>query len=165
MKKDELFLKRVQSELLAELGNIAKLMHEYSDFLSKYTGRMDAHLLRAKASFMADFYMGVEKLFRIIVEELNGGTPRGEGWHKRLLHAMSLEIKGLRPPVISQKLYADLLKFLGFRHVVRQAYGFQLDEKKLDELEEIFPRTWKRFAREIKQFCTFLKGKSGRQST
>jgi hypothetical protein len=70
-------------------------------------------------------------------------------------------MKGMRPPVISQKLYLDLLKFLGFRHVVRQAYGFQLDVKKLDELGKIFPRTWKRFSHEIKQFCTFLKGKSG----
>lgn len=160
MKKDELFLKRVQSELLAELDNIAKLMDEYSDFLSRYSGKVDVHLLRVKASFIADFYMGVEKLFRLIVEELNGGTPRGEGWHKRLLHTMSLEIKGLRPPVISPKLYSDLLKFLGFRHVVRQAYGFQLDKGKIEELEKIFPATWKRFSREIRKFCAFLEGKS-----
>ena len=90
---------------------------------------------------MADFYMGVEKIFKLIIEELNGGAPRGEGWHKRLLHTMSLEIKGSRPAVISNELYADLLKFLGFRHVVRQAYGFQLDEKKLDDLEKIFQKT------------------------
>jgi hypothetical protein len=74
---------------------------------------------------------------------------------------MSLEMKGLRPPVISQKLYADLLKFLGFRHVVRQTYGFQLDKGKLEELEKLFLTTWKRFSREIKKFCAFLKGKSG----
>jgi hypothetical protein len=117
--------------------------------------------VRVKASFMADFYMGVEKVFRLIIEEINGGTPRGEGWHKRLLHTMSLEIKGLRPAVISKELYSDLLKFLGFRHVVRQAYGFQLDMKKLNELEKIFLNTWKRFLREIKKFCVFLEGKSG----
>ena len=156
MKKDELFLKRIQTELLAELENIAKLMDEYSDFLFRYSGKMDVHLLRAKASFMADFYMGVEKIFKLIAEELNGGTPRGEGWHKRLLHTMSLEMKGLRPPVISKALYSDLLKFLGFRHVVRQEYGFQLDKGKLEELEKIFPGTWKRFSREIKKFCAFL---------
>jgi len=58
MNKDELFLRRVS---------------------------MDTYLLRAKASFMADFYMGVENIFRTISEELNGGVPRGDGWHKRLL--------------------------------------------------------------------------------
>ena len=161
MNKDELFLKRIRTELLSELEDISHLIEEYKGFLAKYSGNMDNYLLRVKASFMADFYMGVEKIFKLIVEEINGGAPRGEGWHKRLLHTMSLEIEGLRPPVISKELYLDLLKFLGFRHVVRQAYGFQLDMKKLEELEKIFLNTWRRFSREIKKFCAFLDGKSG----
>ncbi len=41
---------------------------------------------------------------------------------------MSLNI-GERPPVISRELQGGLLMFLGFRHVVRQVYGFELDEK------------------------------------
>ncbi len=135
-------------------------MDEYGNFINKYSDHMDIYLLRVKASFMADFYMGVEKIFKIIVEELNGGAPRGEGWHKRLLHTMALEVKGIRPAVISDRLYQDLLKFLGFRHVVRQAYGFQLDEKKLEELEKEFGKTWKIFSREIKKLCAFLEGKS-----
>jgi len=53
----------------------------------------------------------------------------------------------------------DLLKFLGFRHVVRQAYGFQLDVRKLEELENIFIKTSDRSAKEIKLFCHFLDGK------
>ena len=161
MKKDDLFLKRVQTELLSELEKISQLINEYKEFVVKYSGKMDSYLLRVKASFMADFYMGVEKIFKLIIEELNGGAPRGEGWHKRLLHTMSLEMKGLRPAVISKELYPDLLKFLGFRHVVRQAYGFQLDTRKLEELEKIFFKTWKRFSRELKKFCAFLEGKAG----
>jgi len=161
MKKDELFLKRIRAEILSALEQILRLMLENDDFDSKYTGRMDMYMLRVKASFMADFYIGVENILKMIAEELNGGVPRGEGWHKRLLHSMALEVKGLRPPVISNELYHDLLKFLGFRHVVRQAYGFQLDEKKLGELEKIFKRTWKRFSMEMKKFCAFLDGKSG----
>ncbi len=158
MKKDELFFKRIKAELLSELKQISKLMDEYRDFVDKYSDHMDAYLLRVKASFMADFYMGIEKVFKLIVEELNGGTPRGEGWHKRLLHTMTLEMKGIRPAVISNELYLDLLKFLGFRHVVRQAYGFQLDVKRLEELEKIFEKTWRRFFREIKKFSNFLAG-------
>lgn len=160
MKKDELFLKRVKTELISELENISKLMDEYNDFCSKYAGCMDVYLLRVKASYMADFYTGIEKTLEIIAEELNGGSPKGEAWHKRLLHAMTLEIKGIRPPVISDILYRDLLKFLGFRHVVRQAYGFQLDEKKLETLEKIFIRTWKRFYSEIRKFYDFLDGEA-----
>jgi len=131
-------------------------MAEYDDFLMKYSSHMDVYLLRVKASFMADFYMGVEKVFRLIAEELNGGLPKGDAWHKKLLYTMTLEIDQVRPAVISKKLYEDLLEFLGFRHVVRQAYGFQLDEKKLAELEKKFEKTWKMFARGIKRFCAFL---------
>ena len=159
MRKNELFLKRIRREILSELEQISKLIDEYDGFIRKYSDHMDLYLARVKASFMADFYMGVEKICRLIAEELNGGTPRGEGWHKRLLHAMTIEAKGLRPAVISHNLYQDLLKFLGFRHVVRQAYGFQLDEKKLEELEKIFKKTWKTFSREIRNFCGFLEGK------
>lgn len=156
MKKDDLFLKRVRAEILSELDHVSQLMKDYDDFLDKYSGHMDVYLFRVKASFMADFYMGVEKILKLMAEELNGGAPRGEGWHKRLLHGMTLEMKGIRPAVISDTLYADLLKFLGFRHVVRQAYGFQIDEKKLEELEKIFKKTCKRFSREIRKFCSFL---------
>ena len=47
------------------------------NFLEKYPS-LDRYLLRTKASFLADFYMGVERIFKIIAEELNGGTPKGE---------------------------------------------------------------------------------------
>jgi len=160
MKKDEILLKRLKTEILSELNHISRLMDEYSEFLDKYASNMDAYLLRVKASYMADFYMGVEKALRLIAEELNGGVPKGEGWHKKLLYTMTLAIEKVRPAVISNRLYQDLLKFLGFRHVVRQAYGFQLDEKKLIELERIFEKTWKMFSREVKKFCAFLDGKS-----
>ena len=160
MKKNELFLKRTKTELLSELEQISRLMDEYNDFLNKYSSNMDAYTLRVKTSFMADFYTGIEKVLKLIVEEINGGIPKGEDWHKRLLHTMTLEIKGIRPAIISNELYLDLLRFLGFRHDVRQAYGFQLDEKKINELEKIFVKTWKRFSSEIKKFCNFLEGKS-----
>lgn len=159
MKRDELFLKRISAEVISELGHVSRLMGEYDDFINRYPEHMDIYLLRVKASFMADFYMGVEKVFKIIAEELNGGVQRGEEWHKRLLHTMAVEVRGVRPAVISDELYQDLLKFLGFRHVVRQAYGFQLDEKKLADLDKIFRGTWKRFSREIRKFCSFLEGK------
>lgn len=123
MKKDELFLKLMAAEIRVELDRISRLMNEYHDFLGKYSKHMDMHLLRVKASYMADFYMGVEKIFEIVIEELNGGAPKGEAWHKRLLQAMMLEVKGIRPAVISHDLYGDLIQFLGFRRVVRQAYG------------------------------------------
>ncbi len=120
---------------------------------------MDKYLLRTKASFLADFYMGVERISQIIAAEINGGTPKGEDWHKRLLLDMSLNIGG-RSPVISKKLYGNLLKFLGFRYFVRQAYGFDLDEKKLEELAAIFELALGEFISEVEEFCNFLQSQA-----
>ena len=43
--------------------------------------------------------------------------------------------------VANSDLHNSLRPFLGFRHVVRQAYGFHLDEAKLEELASSFENT------------------------
>src|SRR3972149_8757551 len=101
--------------------------------------------------------MGIEKIFQIISTEIDGGLPQGEEWHKRLLLNMTIEIEGVRPPVISTNLYNSLRPFLGFRHVVRQAYGFQLDEAKLEELASSFENSVRKFSDEVTKFCDTLK--------
>jgi hypothetical protein len=49
------------------------------------------------------------------------------------------------------------LKFLGFRHVVRQVYGFLLDGEKVEEISSIFEKTVDVFLAEIERFCGYLK--------
>jgi hypothetical protein len=154
MKNDRLLLERVSSEIKSDLTKIQNLKEEYQKFQDKYPV-IDEFLLRTKASFIADFYMGVEKIFKIIASELNGGLPKGDDWHKRLLFDMTIKISG-RSIVISKELYVNLLKFLGFRHVVRHAYGFEIDEVKLNDLNEIFMHTLDRFVEEVKVFAEKL---------
>jgi len=47
-----------------------------------------------------DFYTGLEKAFSEVSPELNGVEPADEGWHRALLHIMTLDLPGFRPPVI-----------------------------------------------------------------
>ena len=155
MNGDEIFIRRIVSEINAELSNILRLRDEYNEFINKYK-TVDKYLLRVKASYLADFYMGIERVFQIIATEIDGGIPQGEEWHKRLLLNMTIEIEGVRPPVISPGLYNNLRLFLGFRHVVRQAYGFQLDESKLEELVSSFEDTVRKFSSEVTKFCNTL---------
>lgn len=155
MKGDEIFVRRIVSEINAELSNIMRLRDEYNEFINKYK-LVDKYLLRVKASYLADFYMGIERIFQIIATEIDGGIPQGEEWYKRLLLNMTIEIEGVRPPVISANLYNSLRPFLGFRHVVRQAYGFQLDEAKLEELALSFENTVRNLAGEVTRFCDIL---------
>src|SRR3990170_4972308 len=156
MNGDEILVRRIISEINAELSNVIRIRDEYKEFINKYK-TVDKYMLRVKASYLADFYMGIERIFQIISTEIDGGLPQGEEWHKRLLLNMTIEIEGVRPPVISSNLYNSLRLFLGFRHVVRQAYGFQLDESKLEELISSFEDTVRNFSSELTKFCDFLK--------
>ena len=47
-----------------------------------------------------------------MAEELNGGVPRGDAWHRQLLHDMALDLPGLRPPLLTPSLATDLAEYL-----------------------------------------------------
>jgi hypothetical protein len=146
MLKDELknFIER-------ELKNINSLKLE----LESCKG--NSHTIRrAKGSILHDFYNGVERIFELITENINGKTTLNGQWHKRLLYQMTAEIKDIRPIVISNNLAAELDEYLSFRHLFRNIYGFELDSNRLDVLIEKFPSVISKFENEIKEFISKL---------
>ena len=146
MLKDELtnFIER-------ELKNINSLKLE----LESCKG--NSHTIRrAKGSILHDFYNGVERIFELITENINGKTTLNGQWHKRLLYQMTAEIKDIRPIVISNNLAAELDEYLSFRHLFRNIYGFELDSNRLDVLIENFPSVISKFENEIMEFISKL---------
>ena len=91
MSGNEILVRRIVSEINAELSNIRRLRNEYNEFISKYKS-VDKYLLRVKASYLADFYMGIERIFQIIATEIDGGVAQGEEGEKRVLLNMRLGI-------------------------------------------------------------------------
>lgn len=87
---------------------------------------------RILGSIRHDFYNCCERIFRRISTEINGGFEQRETWHKELLYRMTIEIKGLRPEVISEDLAAELDDYLSFRHLFRNIYGFELKGERLE---------------------------------
>lgn len=119
--------------------------------------RGDSHVLRrAKGSVLHDFYNACERIFEVIAREVNGGVPRAEQWHKKLLHQMTLPIKGVRPAVISKQLAAELDEYLAFRHLFRNIYGFELEGERLDILAGRFNTAANLFKKEINDFLKKL---------
>jgi hypothetical protein len=72
------------------------------------------------------FYNGCENIFRTVARFFENQVDAG-AWHKDLLRRMKLDIPGFRPRLLSDKLYAHLDDFRGFRHRFRHSYGFELD--------------------------------------
>ncbi len=80
------------------------------------------------------FYAGVERLCEAVALQLDGSLPKGEAWHRDLLGQMTLDLPGLRPPVISVAVTQWLDEYRRFRHVVRNVYAESLDPLRVGEL-------------------------------
>jgi hypothetical protein len=116
-----------------------------------------AHLFyEVQALKLHNFYTGCERIFSLIVSEFNGGKPSGFDWHQRLLQRMAVALQD-RPQVISPETAQRLKEYLGFRHVVRNVYGFDLDIERVARLIQTYPDTWHQFDREIKIFVAWLQ--------
>ncbi len=93
-----------------------------------------------------NFYTGCERIFQTVAAELNGAPPgdalseseRGFDQHRRLLDRMGVAW-GDRPAVLSGDSIDGLREFLALRHVVRNRYGFEIDEERIERLIARYP--------------------------
>jgi len=130
MKKDRLTLLTIVSEIEREIENVKELQSE----LRSITDKRGIIYTRSKGSILHDFYSGCERTFKKIAIEVNEGYEETERWHKALLYRMTIALKDIRPQVISEELAADLDEYLGFRHLFRSIYGFELKGDRIDGL-------------------------------
>lgn len=124
-------LKILQLTIKDELEKLRLLDKEKDGLLKR---KPSNYVLRAGGSILHDFYTGIEKIFEDIAKEIDRRMPAGEEWHSELLHQMTLDITGLRPPVISNATDKKLREYLGFRHLFRKRYGFELGWEKMKRL-------------------------------
>ena len=150
MNQENNYLKEVKTMITNELSNIDRLKEELMTYAK------DPGMTRIKGSILHDFYNICERVFRLITKEINGDFEASEHWHKQLLYRMTLELKDIRPPVISKELAASLDEFLTFRHLFRNIYGFELMGDRLDRLVEKFFTTAERFKREIEDLVEMI---------
>lgn len=112
---------------------------------------------------LQSFYTGCERIFRVIADELNGGLPSGSDWHRRLLQRASVAYRD-RPQIIAKTTADALDDYLAFRHVVRNAYTFDLDAERVEELAHGLPQTFDALSRDLQRFIAWLEATATRLS-
>ncbi|MBM4201522.1 MAG: hypothetical protein FJ189_09575 [Gammaproteobacteria bacterium] len=153
---DPASLRELAADLTMELARLAELAPAIAHVRA---GRDSEHapLFRESLALkLHNFYGGVERILQLVAVELNGGLPSGADWHKRLLDRMAQAREG-RPAVVSAATAGRLREFLGFRHIVRHLYGFELDPERLDALAAQYPDTWAAVHSEVEQFIAWLR--------
>lgn len=155
-------LRELATDIELELGRLGQL----EDAIARVRQEIDrnpalsAILYESLALKLHNFYTGCERIFQLIASELNGSLPSSFDWHKRLLNRMGVEREGL-PPVLSAETVQSLREYLGFRHIVCNLYGFELDAERVERLVEDYAGVWHRFESEIKQFVDGLRELAG----
>jgi hypothetical protein len=152
-------LKILQLTIKDELEKLRLLDKEKDGLLKR---KPSNYVLRAGGSILHDFYTGIEKIFEDIAKEIDRRMPAGEEWHSELLHQMTLDIAGLRPSVISNTTDKKLREYLGFRHLFRKRYGFELDWEKMKRLLIRIPQILSDLEKEFDTFFKIMNSHSKR---
>ncbi|GFP32197.1 hypothetical protein HKBW3S42_00502 [Candidatus Hakubella thermalkaliphila] len=156
--KEKQRLARLAAEIRRELKDIAKVKKEALSALEVFQKKQPKLLeVRGTAGILHDFYNGMENVFGRISDELDGGIPAGENWHRVLLSNMAMQVSDIRPQVITQDTEQMLDEFLRFRHLCRHGYGHQLEWERIRELLEKVEVAYSSFENDLTAFMSFLE--------
>jgi hypothetical protein len=152
------------AEIEDELSKVDRIVNEISETFSGMPKTQKKRRIyeESLALKLQNFYTGCERIFDNIASVIDKRTPSysDEGsarWHIRLLESMALDIKNVRPQIISQETLTDLKEFLSFRHRSVKIYGFELQSEPIENLVGKVVKTHKRFRKDVLEFTGFLK--------
>lgn len=146
----------LREKILNECKNLKKLVGKIRETILLIDNREDDiyfdSLISALTLYLENFYMGVERVFRLIANKLDQIIPTGESWHIQLLKQMSLELHPIRSAVISQETYEKLNELRGFRHVARSLYAYDLEPRRVIQLSKNVEKCYEIFMLDISTF-------------
>jgi hypothetical protein len=149
-----LLARRIQLEL-EELERTQAAIQKHWQTARKIAVDQDAYL-NSVALNLHSFYSALERVFELIALELDGGALGGDSWHTELLRQMSLDVPGVRPPVLQSGTAAQLDEYRKFRHRIRNIYATNLDPERVAPLVIGIPALWQAVREELDAFAAFL---------
>lgn len=145
------------TRIRGELADLVRCVDRAGVLLNKARDSGDSDYLDGVALNLHAFYTGVEHALEAIAREIDGGLPGGAEWHRDLLMQMSGAIPKVRPAVLSTETRHCLDAYRGFRHVVRNIYGYNLDEGRIRELTEGLASCFGLVTADLAAFAMFLE--------
>ena len=154
MNNSELLIKTLVSEIEFEKKKIIELNENLKllKLKNKDLKTPDKFDVSAYGYILHNFYNGVENIIKNISKVFGNNVDKNQ-WHSDLLKKMIIEVKDIRPQVISEKVYLKLIDYKNFRHFFRNAYLFELDWDKMEYLVNDLENIINNFFDEIELFC------------
>jgi len=149
-------LGKLAHHIRAEVDRIEEVVRHLEQSLERLREAPSLNEIHGAAAFVENFYALIEKLLARIARSFEG-PPAGQSWHRDLLTQMSEE-RGERPPVISRDQAASVEEYLGFRHVRRNLYVFELDAVRVAGLIEHMRGVWEPIRAQLLEFAAVADG-------
>ncbi len=150
-------LRRIAGRIRQELTELEIVLARINEGWQRARRADDDYYLDSVALNLHGFYSGLERIFTLIAETIDGSLPRGENWHLILLQQMMDELPGVRPAVISTKVGQRLNEYRGFRHIVRNVYTHHFDPAKVQKLVQSASDLFAQLKAELLAFAAFLE--------
>lgn len=148
----------LQSRILAELAELERTqaaVQRHWQAVVRAAADQDAYL-NSVAFNLHSFYSGLERIFDLIAVQIDGGRLEGRDWHTELLRQMTLDLPGVRPPVLDRRSAEQLDELRSFRHLVRNIYAANLVPHRMQPIVETLPDLWIEVRRQIEAFAAYL---------
>lgn len=129
--------------LRAEAAEDCRVLMETAALARTRLGNASDPELEACAFQLARLYNLIEQLALRVAKAFENNIDDEHGGHMELIRRLSIDIPGVRPPLLSSELVSDLQELRGFRHVVRHAYELTLKKEKIVPLVDAAERVAK----------------------
>ena len=142
--------------LTSEVKGQLWLIEKVSDRLqSRISDGLDTPAqLDSVAYQIHNLYCSIEDLLKLIAKAFENNIGRGRDWHRVLLLRMSQPIEGIRPAFLSADSWEMLDQLRGFRHVVRHAYGKDIELTQLQVNVVVAQKLYDLIAQDIDVFLS-----------
>jgi len=147
----------LRAEIDIELEAVGKVLAELSSLHADIGNREPTVREKtAAATFLAQFYGGIENILKRISKFHKVPLPTGESWHFDLFERFCTPSYSPLPALFDNSLKAGLSPFRRFRHVVYHSYSFELEWERMKEGIEKAPEIFSRFSGKVEDFLKSL---------
>jgi len=159
MKRNGLMV--MQARIEKELSDIGKVVKRVeAKFAEVAQTTPDDFIVGGFAGYLNNFYNGLKKIFKLVVEYIDGPELPNTDWHKELLKRMTLEVPSARPPILTSEVASVLQDYLDFRYLFWHTNIVYLDWNELKPKVEQLKPTFERLEAAFQQFVAFLQAAS-----
>ena len=145
----------LDAELRARCGDIDRIANRIEERWRTF----DRHVAADVDSLgyqLHNLYSAFEQLFEEVARFFENRIDEAR-YHADLIRRMQLEIRGIRPALLSEVTASELDELRRFRHLFRHAYAADLNSTEVAKLAAKVPRIRSAFEQDFERFLTRLR--------